>query len=384
VSCYTGSGIENLQKALSTALARIDHTKTMWAANWFKIKERIEVVTDDYISYSKFRDICDEEEVEDISEQETLADFLHDLGAVLRFHDLPLRDTNVINPRWLTAGVYLIVNSEEVAAAGGILQLDVLYEILDQKTYPPEKHNFIIELMKKFELCFEINRNCVLLPALLPVEEPKLSLPNEDFVRFFIDYEFFPKSVMPRFIVRMHNDIYQDLRWRTGVVLQNEALNARAIIRADEIDRRVEIAVYGTQRRDYLGIILHVFRTINESFEKLRYLEKVPMPDRPDVTISYRHLLRLASKGIRTYMPDGTEKEYDIQELLGWIKPERRSEEEILEILHTLRDKNDTEASLLEKANKSFLLQPNFFGLGVNLNELIKFIVKGRGKDEAS
>lgn len=381
VSCHTNSGIDNLQKELSFALARVDHTKTFWAANWFKIKERIEVVADDYISYSKFRDICNEESVTDLSEQETLADFLHDLGAVLRFKDLPLRDTNVINPRWLTAGVYRIVNSEEVAEAGGILNLDLLYRLLDQNVYPPEKHNFIIELMKKFELCFEIDRNSVLLPALLPVEEPKVSLPNEDLLRFFIDYDFFPKSVMPRFIVRMHNDIHQDLRWRTGVVLQNDSFNSRAIIRADEIDRRIEIIIHGEQRRDYLGVILHAFRGINESFERLRYSEKVPMPDQNEVTISYNHLLRLASKGIRTYMPDGTEKEYDVQELLGSVKPEKPSEEEIIEILRALRDKNDTEASLLEKANKSLLLQPNFFGLGFNLNELIKLIVRGRAKE---
>jgi hypothetical protein len=354
----------------------------MWAANWFNVKERIELMPEDFISYSRFKNICAQEGIEDIAEQELLVDFLHDLGVALRFNDLPLRDTNVINPRWLTEGVYRIINSEDVANSGGVLRLEVLYRLLDQKTHPPEKHHFIIELMKKFELCHEIDRDSVLLPSLLPVEEPKLSIGSEDFLRFFIDYDFLPKSILPRFIVRMHSDIQDQLRWRTGVVLKNEGFNARAIIRADEVDRRIEITAYGAQRRDYLGVILHAFRGINQSFEKIKYLEKVPMRDRPDVTISYYHLLRLEAKGIRTYMPDGTDKEYDVQELLGYVKPEKKSEEEILEILRELRDKNDTEATLMQKANKSFLLQPNFFGLGVNLNELIRLVIRGKPKED--
>lgn len=380
VSCYTGEGIEFLQRALAGTVARIEHTKTMWAASWFNVKERVELMSEDFISYSTFRDLCIEEQISDPNEQEILVEFLHDLGVALRFSDLPLRDTNVINPRWLTEGVYRIVNSQEVANAGGVLDLGMLPRILDQATHPSEKYHFIIELMKKFELCHEISPDSVLLPSLLPIEEPKVSIGSDDFLRFIVDYDFLPKSIMPRFIVRMHSDIYQRQRWRTGVVLSNSAFDSRAVVRADEVDRRIDISVYGSQRREYLGVILHTLRAINESFEKIKFLEKVPMPDRPEVTISYNHLLRLEAKGIRTYMPDGTDKEYEVQDLLGYIKPDRKSEEEILTILRQLKDKSDTEESLMAKANKSFLLQPNFFGLGVNLNELIHLVVRGKRK----
>ena len=40
--------------------------------------------------------------------------------------------------------------------------------------------------------------------------------------RYFI-WPQVPKSSMPRFIVNMHADIKDDLRWRTGVVLEDEA-----------------------------------------------------------------------------------------------------------------------------------------------------------------
>jgi len=376
VSCLNNTGLKELQGALSRTLARIEHTKTLWAYAWFNVKERMEMMTEDFISYTRYREICKTEGINDIDSQDTLVEFLHDLGVVLSFKDLALRDTNVINPRWVTNGVYKIINCEKIAYAGGELHLNLLNDILDKKTHPPEKHDFIIELMKKFELCYELNGEKVLIPSLLPIEEPNYSFDIDDFIRFYIDYDFFPKSILPRFIVKMHDDIHNQLRWRTGVVLKNKHINCHAVVKADEIEKRISILILGSQKRDYLGIILYSFRLINQSFKKLKYTEKVPMPDNPNITISYEHLIRLESRAIRYYLPDGAEKEYDVQELLGNVKPQLKAEEEILQLLREIKDQNDTQESLLEKANETIMLQPNFFGLGINLNELIKKIFK--------
>ena len=113
--------------------------------------------------------------------------FLHDLGIALRFSDLPLRDTNVINPRWLTEGVYRLINCPDVAESGGVLATESLNALLPPDQYPPEKHHFIVSIMRKFELCYELDANRVLFPTLLPIEEPKIPSPSEaGSVRFVI------------------------------------------------------------------------------------------------------------------------------------------------------------------------------------------------------
>ena len=87
--------------------------------------------------------------------------------------------------------------------------------------YPPDRYPFIINLMMKFELCYEIDRDVVLIPDLLEFQEPEIDFDYENSLKFIIDYDYLPKSVMPRFIVRMHNDIKaKNLQWRTGVVLE--------------------------------------------------------------------------------------------------------------------------------------------------------------------
>jgi small GTP-binding protein len=372
VSCATPEGIAQFERLLSATLARLDHARTVWPASWFSVKERIELLRDDFISSSMYRAICEECGVNEASEQEALIEFLHDLGIALRFSDLPLRDTNVINPRWLTQGVYKIVNSEQLASSGGILDTSKIGSILPRKVYPLEKHHFMIEIMKKFELCYQLDSLHVLLPALLPIDEPSISIANEPSIRFVIEYDFLPKSVLPRLIVRMHQDIDDNLQWRSGVVLRNGSLGARAVIRQDEAERKIVIVVYGELRREYLGIVAHAFREINESFEKINAVEKVPMPDRSEVTVTYKHLLRLQAKGIRTYIPDGTDREYDVQELLGNVTPEPKTDAEVLQLLHQLVEKEDTADTLTEKANKVLMLQPNFFGVGLNINALIE------------
>ncbi len=195
-------------------------------------------------------------------------------------------------------------------------------------------------------------------------------------LKFFIEYDFLPKSVMPRFIVNMHRDIKDDLMWRTGVVLEDPIFDCKAVVEADEREKRINVNVLGNRKRDYFAVIRHTLFSINNSFEKLQAIEKVPMPDNPLVTMSYTHLVRLEELGEKTYIPDGSDKVYNIKDLLGTIQDDDRTEEEILSILNKLKTDSDTPDTLLKKANDIVLLQPNFFGLGLDINKLLKRIFR--------
>ena len=65
--------------------------------------------------------------------------------------------------------------------------------------------------MKKFELSYDLDNSTVLLPALLEIQEPNFEFDYEGALKFIIDYDFLPPSVMPRFIVKMNRDIKDDL-----------------------------------------------------------------------------------------------------------------------------------------------------------------------------
>lgn len=418
LSCKSGKGIRNFSNILEEELKAVKHLEIKWPKSWFDVKSKLEKMrpncTSDFpnenkceycsfIQYNEYKMMCDEEGISSESEQNTLVDFLHDLGVILHFRDIPLLNTHVLEPEWVTDAVYKLVNSKEIAESRGVLKLDMFAEILKQKTerdfhYPPDQYGFFISLMKKFELAYEIDDSTLLFPCLLEIQEPDFEFDYEGTLKFIIDYDFLPPSVMPRFIVKMNRDIKDDLRWRTGVVLEDKGYHSTAVVRADIEAKRVSIYVNGNQRRDYFAVILQRFREINNNFEKLKATEKIPLPDNPEVTVSYDHLIKLELKGRETYMPDGSDNEYDVSDLLGTVinrSNERALLEEILritemnrsngnEILKILRklqeveEESDTEDTLMEKLNNIVMAEPNFYGFGLKLNEIMRIYIKSK------
>ncbi len=331
LSCQSKDGVKEFKQALCRELAQVPHLQTTWAESWFKVKTSLEGMTEDYISYERYKELCRKAGIKQETQRETLVAFLNDLGVVVHFDDPALRETNVINPRWLTEAVYKIINSKPLADNQGLLANATLGEVLSEERYPARQHDYILELMKKFELCFAVNQRQVLIPDLLEVKEPEFdfAFDHRDSLKFRFEYDFLPKSVMPNFIVRMHGDIFGDYKWRTGVVLKDKKLDAVAIVKSDARVKLIYIEVHGTQKRDYFAVIRSTIRDINGRFQKLLVKEMVPLPDHPKETVNYEELIGHERKGWNEYRSGILGKAYSVSELLDGIerKEERRQEQ---------------------------------------------------------
>jgi len=338
VSCKTRYGIESFVKVLKKIISEVELIKTTWPQNWFSIKSQLEKMEEPYISYHAYQCLCVDENIADESSQDVLLDFLNDLGVILHFDDFNLLDTHVLEPKWVTEAVYKIINSQFLIEKAGIFELNRLSDILLKKKdsnylYPIDKHRFIIQLMLKFELCFYIDNFTLLIPGLLSVEKPDFKFDYDNALKLIYYYDFLPKSILHRFIVKMHQNIYNNLRWRSGVVLCDDSFDSCAVVRSDDDEKRIYIYINGSQKRDYYAVIKHHLFEIHNSFEKLIVDERLCLPDNPNVTVSYQHLLKLEKKGIMSYMPENADNEYDVTELLGSVRLENSTEEEILSIL---------------------------------------------------
>jgi hypothetical protein len=161
--------------------------------------------------------------------------------------------------------------------------------------------------MKKFELCFSLDEETLLLPDLLDVEEPEFHFDEQNVLHFLFEYDFLPKSVMPRLIINLHTDILDSLCWRTGVVLNDKSFGAKAVIREDERDKKISVSVAGHEKREYFSIIWKTFLDIHQKFQGLKVREKVPcicsqcrrQIGKPHY-FDYRYLLQRRRKGKKT------------------------------------------------------------------------------------
>ncbi|MHA2407541.1 MAG: COR domain-containing protein [Candidatus Ranarchaeia archaeon] len=396
LSCANKTGIEDFSRDLGEALLKVKMLQTTWPTSWINVKIALEQMKEHFIDYHTYEKMCLKEKIIDAAGRDTLLDFLNDLGVVLHFKEFDLEDTHVLEPKWVTEAVYKIINSGKLAQSNGILNIRNLDEILKKKSpkdyfYPKDKYRYIITLMKKFELCYSLDDETVLIPDLLTVVEPPIDfdysvarplLNKNATLAFIVQYDFLPRSVIPRFIVNMHESIKGDLQWRTGVVLEDLEFQSTAVVKADHEAKRIYLHVQGGQKRDYFAVLLATLRRINQSYEKLKTTELVPMPDDEEITVNYKHLIRLEKRGIDLYLPGESEKEYRVKDLLGSISGGKATEEEVLKLLRKIKTDQDTMETLLKKANDTVMLQPNIMGFGFNLNALVQKVLLKKKKEK--
>lgn len=336
-SCETGQGINELKAAIINQVELLDHLHDQLLLTWFEVKAELEQMKEDYIPYDQYIGLCKRKGIKDDISQRTLIRFLHDLGVVLNFQDDPrLEDTSILNPEWVTNGVYRILNYPALQS-NGVLHRQLLSQILPAEHYPRNKHQFITNMMRKFELCFDFegqNDERFLIPDLLPKEEPVTGDWHEA-LAFQYHYGILPGSVISRFIVRMNPDIHQNTYWRNGVVLAREG--NEALIKADQEDKKIYIRVRGLERtrRSLLGAIRWQFDAIHQTIPGLTVAGKVPLPNHPATVIDYAYLLKLESKGQKYFMPEGPVDELvSVQQLLNGVdEPEQNERIRLHEIL---------------------------------------------------
>ncbi|MBN2003511.1 MAG: leucine-rich repeat domain-containing protein [Anaerolineae bacterium] len=321
-SCINGAGIEELRQTIAREISALQHINDELLKTWFDVKAQLETLDDDYIPYEHYTYLCRTLGVEDTHSQRTLLGFLHDLGIVLCFQDDPrLAATHILNPEWVTQGVYAILNHPDLLKQGGVLSREMLSNILDPQRYPRHKHLFIIDMMRKFELCFDFegqNDQRFLVPDLLPKEAPDIG-DWHDSLRFRYQYTVLPGSVLTRFMVRMHPYVDTSRTWRTGTVLLYQ--DNEALVRADLNTNRIYVYVAGpvSGRRGFLGIIRSQFSSIHRTISGLQVVEQVPLPGYPDIAVDYDHLLTLEELGDATFVPPGLRERVNVRELLAGV-----------------------------------------------------------------
>lgn len=316
-SCKEAKGIGELVKHIRAVVGEMKHVRDQIPAAWLEVKAQLEGLKKDYITYDTYVQLCHDNNIREEKGQRVLVRLLHDLGIVLNFQDDPrLRETSVLNPEWVTGAVYQIINAKLIEQNKGLLEIGQLDHILDGERYPKEKHLFIIDLMRKFELCFDLEGHTdeaflipdlfearVLIPDVLPKEESKGDWPV-DSLTFEYHYDFLPRSVISRLMVRLHRFIFQESYWLNGMLLvynQNKAL-----VKALPKEKKIVVSIIGGSTQDkptFWAIVRDQLQDIHLSIQGLNAQVKIRHEGE---LIDYTFLRNLQQQGIsETHIPVG-------------------------------------------------------------------------------
>jgi internalin A len=306
--CKEQVGIQQIRELIKQVVESMPEVRMEFPSDWFNVKERLELMPDEHLDHRDFVGLCNDEGITDESDQDKLALVLHCLGVALTYRDdSRLRETSVLKPEWVTHGIYGILNAKVIADRQGELRLSDLAKILSTRRYPVDKHLFLVELMRKFSLCFPFpdGADRYLVPELLGKEESEdaSTFQPERCLNFEYKYGLLSEGLLPRFIVRTHTLSRDQNRWRSGVVLSYEDCNA--LVKADLADRRVIVRVKdGTAeaRRRLLAIIRYDLDRIHAEFkDRLDVQARVPLTHLPTIAVEYKKLIAFERRGIREF-----------------------------------------------------------------------------------
>ena len=344
ISCFTGEGVDDFKQALLSQIEQAKSRKTPFPKAWSNVKEHFDSLDQNYINNAAYQQICQEHKLDKPLSQGVLLGFLHDLGVLINFDKLlQYSDMQILNPRWLTNGVYRVINSKRLAKNHGMLCRNELDEVInkeEQETgntvedhiiYPKDKLPIIIEVMQKFQLCYQLDSQRYVIPSLLAKQEPEFSFEGA-IIHFEVHFDdFLPPSLFPNLMVKLHSFIEGTNNWRNGMILSKpEIFKARARVQVDREDKKLIIHCCGEEPRRLLSFIRKTIQEIVDSFAHLKYDERVAIPNDKKLLVfkDYDDLVIHEQEGEKTIFVSDLRQKISVKDILDGVEdPKMRDEQ---------------------------------------------------------
>jgi internalin A len=309
----TNRGMVDVIKTIQKELASLPHVGVALPATWKRVRKALEREKRDHIGVEDYLTICQKYGFTRREDKLQLSGYLHDLGICLHFQDDPvLKNIVILKPSWGTDAVYRVLDDTDIINARGHFTRKDLYRIWSESKYEG-MHDELLQLMMKFQLCYELEAEKALIaPQLLSSEQPPYPWDLVDTVIVRYKYEFLPKGILTRFIVATHHLISGGkLVWKTGVVLERDGCKAEII--EEYSHRRIRVRIQGPSPHGLLTLIDEELQRLHGSFPRLQYKLILPCPCKECQTKAEPHgfelrtLLRMADRSQKIQCHDSGE-----------------------------------------------------------------------------
>ncbi len=273
VSALNNTNIDELVKAIQKSLMSLDHVGDTLPKVWNDVRLELEGRKEEFISLKEYLSICKNFK---LSEKQALflSQYYHDIGVFLHFQDNSILNNIVfLKPEWATNAVYKLIDTKEVILNYGRFSFSDLTDLWNE--YPIEYHIHLVELMKKFELCFNIRETEeYIIPELLNNKSFEYELPFYEKLSVKYQYEFMPKGIITRLIVRIHDLIKDDLYWKNGIIISSKG--TEAIITSDGFNSSINICIGGYDKNGLSNIITREIENIHRSMNYPEVKRMIP------------------------------------------------------------------------------------------------------------
>lgn len=280
INCYRGNleyaeTADDLRDAIEYFVQQLPHIGEELPAMWVSIRNEIEELSihQAYFSIKNYFDIYSKYLEFDREKALYLSDYLHDLGVFLHFQDDPLLSRIVIlQNQWATEAVFKILDDETIKANGGHFDSSDYQRLWHDSDYV-DMHLELLSLMQKFELCFQLpdhTHEIWLAPQLMSPSRPEnmndWDKQGDLVLRYH--YQFLPKGIVSRLVVRMHRFVVRpELSWSNGVLFERN--ETELLVEIPQKGGEIVLRARGIECKELLSVISSDLDALNETFHGL-------------------------------------------------------------------------------------------------------------------
>ena len=333
-------GLIQLITELKHRLAQLPSMGDVYPQQWYEIKERLEHEQSrgrHYMSMLSYRELCTEHDMQsgegDSDPAATFLRVLDNIGTVRWFDKFEYFNYQVLDPSWLTIGLYHILINPEVKQRSGLVSRQqikgiLLYDIPEQYLergyqYKERDVDFFVEAIQYYKFAFKVEHSDGTPRYRIPKGFPqnpsaRLNLQayqGDDYRLYIIEFtSFAPAWLLHRLIVSLHRSIPEELYWYYGFVYRSA--EGDTLVNLFEHERKLFIRVPKSAPNVYPLLRFCLFDIFADTMQ-LQMQEWVMFGEDNQARASLQQLRRYAAKGIQLYRDHDTLEEAPVAELLG-------------------------------------------------------------------
>jgi hypothetical protein len=267
---------DGLRKAVEHFAQELKHIGDEVPAKWIDIREELKELAQflPYISLDEYFAVYSKHIKFDREKALHLSQYFHDLGVFLHFQSYPeLRRTVFLQNKWVTDAVFRILDDEEVKANRGRFMVSDCDRLWADEGYA-SKDVELRALMERFELAYrlpDMHEETWLVPQHLSPSKPQELgewAKTGDLVLTY-RYEFLPRGLVSRLMVRMHRFVKQpDLCWSHGALFEHG--KTQVLVETGSRGNEISLRSRGPEQKALLSVIASDLDALNDSFKGLK------------------------------------------------------------------------------------------------------------------
>lgn len=300
VELSTLNGMAPLEGKILELAASSPSLKAEWPPEWLTLRDAVRNIREKqpYMTPSEFRKMMDKYGVKQDQAEKDAVGQLHELGEILYFQERDeLSSLVILDPKWVTELIALVVRSKQARAHNGILLKHDLDALWEKSNLASDVRDHLIHLMDWFDLTYSTNHAKEVgivveaLPYATPDDLQKIELPAgrpemEMIFRFPSIQRHLPPGIPTWGYARAHR-FSKCTPWRDAAAFEDSETKSEGVIVASDITKEVRLRVAADYPPFFFGRLEAILRDTFKRYPGVEPERRLPCPCQPGCPTSY-------------------------------------------------------------------------------------------------